>query len=92
MIFVHRRIISAVKRVEFVSDRMLYIILRGRRCELFVLNVRAPTEDKTKDSFCEELEREFDRVPKYHGEILFGDFNDRVGREDTFKPTVWNES
>jgi hypothetical protein len=29
-IFIHKRIISAVKGVEFVSDRMLYIILRGR--------------------------------------------------------------
>jgi hypothetical protein len=28
--FVHKQIISAVKRVEFVSDRMSYIILRGR--------------------------------------------------------------
>jgi hypothetical protein len=28
--FAHKRIISAVKRVEFVSDRMSYIILRGR--------------------------------------------------------------
>jgi hypothetical protein len=27
--FVHKRIISAVKRVECVSDRMSYIILRG---------------------------------------------------------------
>jgi hypothetical protein len=28
--FIHKRIISAVKRVEFVSDRMSYITLRGR--------------------------------------------------------------
>jgi len=28
--FVHRRIVSAVKRVEFVSDRVSYIVLRGR--------------------------------------------------------------
>jgi hypothetical protein len=28
--FMHKRIESAVKRVEFVSDRMSYIILRGR--------------------------------------------------------------
>jgi hypothetical protein len=27
---VHKRIISALKRVEFVNDRMSYIILRGR--------------------------------------------------------------
>jgi hypothetical protein len=29
-LFVHKRIISAVKTVEFDSDRMSYIILRGR--------------------------------------------------------------
>jgi len=28
--FVHRRIVSTVKRVEFVSDRLSYIVLRGR--------------------------------------------------------------
>ena len=28
--FVHRRIVSAVKRVEFVSDRLSYIVLRDR--------------------------------------------------------------
>jgi hypothetical protein len=37
---VHKRILSAVKRVEFVSDRMSYIILRGRWCQVIVLNVR----------------------------------------------------
>jgi hypothetical protein len=42
--FVHKRIISAVKRVEFVSDRMSYIILRGRWCHIIVLNVHAQTE------------------------------------------------
>jgi hypothetical protein len=36
---VHKRIISAVKKVEFVRDKMSYIILRGRWC---VLNVHAP--------------------------------------------------
>ena len=28
--FVHRGTVSAVKRVEFVSDRLSYIVLRGR--------------------------------------------------------------
>jgi hypothetical protein len=28
--FVQKRIISTVKRVEFISDRMSYVILRGR--------------------------------------------------------------
>jgi hypothetical protein len=45
-----------------------------------------------KDSFCEELERVFDKFPKYRMKILLGDFNDKVGREDIFKPTIGNES
>jgi hypothetical protein len=52
--FVQKRIISAVKRDEFLSDRMSYIILRGRWCRIIVLNIHAPTEDKSddvKDSF-----------------------------------------
>jgi hypothetical protein len=47
--FVHKRIISAVKRVEFVSGRMSYIIIRGRWCHIIVLNDHAPTEDKADD-------------------------------------------
>jgi hypothetical protein len=43
---VHKRIISAVKRVEFVSDRMPYIVLRGCNSHINVLNVHSPTEDK----------------------------------------------
>jgi endonuclease/exonuclease/phosphatase family metal-dependent hydrolase len=92
---VHKRITSAVKRVEFVSDTMSYLILRGRWCHIIVLNVHAPTEDKTddvKDSFYEELERVFNKFPKYHTKILLGDFNAKVGREDIFKPTIGNES
>ena len=28
--FMHLRLVSAVKRIEFVSDRLSYIVLRGR--------------------------------------------------------------
>ena len=48
--FVHQRIASAVKRVEFVSDRMSHIVLRGRWCNIIVLNVHAPSEKKSDDS------------------------------------------
>jgi hypothetical protein len=33
---VYKRIISAVKRAEFVSDRMSYIILTGRWCDIVI--------------------------------------------------------
>jgi hypothetical protein len=74
---------------------MSYIILRGRWCHIIVLNVHALTEDKTDDvkgSFYEEMERVFDKFPKYHMKILSGDFNAKVGREDIFKTTIGNES
>jgi hypothetical protein len=86
---------TAVKRVEFVSDTMSYIKLRGRWCHIIVLKVHAPTEDKTddvKDSFYEELERVSDTFPKYNMKIVLGDFNAKVGREDIFTPTIGNES
>jgi hypothetical protein len=91
---VHKRIISAAKKVEFVSDVMTYIILRGRWSHIIVLNVRAPTEDKTDDvefSFYEELERVFDKISEYHMKSLLGDFNSNVGKEDVFKLTIGNE-
>jgi hypothetical protein len=74
---------------------MSYITLRGRWFHIIVLNVHAPTEDKTddvKDSFYEELEHIFDKFPKYHMKILLGDINAKVGREDIFKPTIGNKS
>ena len=60
--FVHHRIVSAVKRVEFVSDRMSYIVLRVRWCNIIVGNVHAPSEEKSddpRDRFDEELEQIF---------------------------------
>ena len=92
--FVHHTIASAGKRVEFVTDRMSYKVLRGRRCNIF-LNVRAPSEEKSDDSkecFYEELEQVFDRFPKYRMKILLGDFHTKVGRENIFKPTIGSES
>jgi hypothetical protein len=52
--YVHQNKVSAIKRVEYVSDRMSYMVLRGRWCNIIVLNVHAPTEEKSdysKDSF-----------------------------------------
>jgi hypothetical protein len=45
-----------------------------------------------KDSFYEELERVFDKFPKYHINILLGDSNAKVCEEDILKLTVGNES
>jgi hypothetical protein len=57
--------------------------------------VHAPCEDKgddVKDSFYEGIGRVFDQFPRYDMKIILCDFNTKVGRENTFKPTIRNES
>jgi hypothetical protein len=63
---------------------MSYIILRGHWCHIIVINIHAPTEDKTDDlkgKFYQKLECVFDRFPKYHMKILLEDLNAKVGRK-----------
>jgi hypothetical protein len=93
--FVHKRIVSAARRVEFVSDRMSFMILTGHWCNIIVLNVHAPSEDKSddvKDSFCEVLGSVFDQFPRQDMKILLDDFNAKVGRENIFKLAIGNDS
>jgi hypothetical protein len=58
------RIVSAVKRVEFVSDRMSYtrIVPRCRWRNTIFLNLHSPSEEKSndlKDFFHKEFEKVF---------------------------------
>jgi hypothetical protein len=60
-----------------------------------VLNMHAPSEeqsDYSKDSFYEELQQILGHFPKYHMNILLGDFNATVGSENIFKLTTGNKS
>jgi hypothetical protein len=76
--FVHKE--NHIGRYEgrVVSDKMSYTILTGRWCDVIVLNVDAPKEDKTndmKDRFYEKLQHVFDKFLKYHMKMLLRDFN-----------------
>jgi hypothetical protein len=62
-----------------------YIILRGHWCHIFVLNIHAPTEDKTDDM----KECVFDKFPKYHMKKMLGDFNAKVGSGRHFQIDNW---
>jgi len=57
-----------------------YIALRGRLCNIIILNVHAPSEEKCDD------------FPMYYMKILLGDFNAEVGKDNIFKTTIGNES
>jgi len=64
-LFIDQRIVSAVKRVQIVSDKMSHKTMRVGRCDL-VLIVRAPTvnsNDDSKENFYEQLQQVFDHFP-----------------------------
>jgi len=87
----HHRKRSGVKSVDFVSNRVPYMVLRNRWCNITVLNAHATTEEKSddwRDSVYQELEQVFNHFPEYHMTILLGDFNANVRRENIFKPTT----
>jgi len=53
--------------VHFVSDRISRILLRGCQCNIIVLNVHAPIEEKSEDSkgrFYEKFEHVFNHFLK----------------------------
>jgi hypothetical protein len=56
--------------------------VRGRWCNIIVLNELATSEEKSdhsKDSFYEEIEHVFYHFPKCHMKIILGDFIGKVG-------------
>jgi hypothetical protein len=56
-------------RVQFIRNRMSYIVLRGFWCNNVVFNVHASSEEKSddsKDGLYEELELIFDHFLRYH--------------------------
>ena len=56
-------------RVEFVSNRMAYTVVRSCWCNIIFVNVHAPSEEKSDDSndgLYEELDQDFGHPPKYH--------------------------
>jgi hypothetical protein len=70
--FAHKGIMSEVKKAEFLSDRISYIILKGRWFDITVGKFHTPTEDKivyVKDSCYEELESIYDKFPEHEIEI-----------------------
>ena len=66
--------------------------MRGRWYNIIVLNVHAPSEEKSgdsKDSLYEELEQFLDHFSQYHMKILLGDFNAKSGEREYFQTDNW---
>jgi hypothetical protein len=81
--FLHTRNISAVKKVEFVSDRMPYMALRRRWCDIIILNVHAQQRIKLmilRTVYTRNLN--VYSMNSLNMKILLGDFSAKIGREN----------
>ena len=67
--FEYHKTVSAVTRVEFVSEGMSCIVLRGCWCNIVVLNEHAPSKERNAGSK-ERFYATFDNFLKYHIKIL----------------------
>jgi hypothetical protein len=59
----------------------------GRWCNVSVLNI-----GNVKDSLYSELDRVFNKFPTYDKCILLADLNTKVGGENNFNTTFWNNN
>ena len=75
---VRKTLKEAVVTFKLISEKLCYLRLRSRYKKISLLNINAPTEEKdleTKTENNEELEKEYQKIPKYDIKIVIGDAN-----------------
>jgi endonuclease/exonuclease/phosphatase family metal-dependent hydrolase len=83
---ISRKIKESFLEWEPVNYRLCRIRIRGTFRNLIIILVCAPTEDKgeeEKAEFYSKLKRIRSRAPKHEMLIIMGDFNAKVGREES---------
>ena len=81
------RIRENVTGCEAMNDRLCKIRLKSKYNNLTLINIYAPTENKTdveKVKFYDDLQTVLDRTPKSDRVIVLGDANAKLGKEDAY--------
>lgn len=75
-----------VKIFKAINGSLWYIILKGRIFDVGFICYYGPIEvkqDEKNEEFFDELDRAYGDIPRHCIKVLLGDFNAKIGREDT---------
>jgi alkylated DNA nucleotide flippase Atl1 len=82
--YVNSRFLSNILRFEPVNNRLCWIRVCGKYRNYSIINAHAPTEEK--DKFYLELESVYSQCPRHDIKMVLGDFNAKVGKEESNDP------
>lgn len=92
---VNNMLLTAVKSFKVINPRLTILTLDTKWFGVVFVNVHAPTEDKDdneKDDFYSLLDNTLWEIPRGCVQIILGDFNAKIGREECFKPIIGGHS
>jgi hypothetical protein len=71
-----------------INGRIYILRLKGKFYNITLINVQAPTEEKMeeeKDTFYDDLQKVYDKVPKYDIVTILGVLNAKIGKEKVYE-------
>ena len=74
---------------------MCWLRIKGRIFNYSIINVHAPTEDKSdaeREVFYDELQNLYDACPKHDVKLITGDLNAQIGKEAIYYCTTGKEA
>jgi len=89
------RILKYVKDFKIINESICCLRLKAKWFACTLINVHAPTNVETeeiKEEFYNLLEQHTNQIARSDIKIILGEFNEKVGKESIYKPTIGNES
>ncbi|KAL4103878.1 hypothetical protein QTP88_019213 [Uroleucon formosanum] len=92
---VHKDLVPAVEEFKDINSRMSVLTIEAQWFDISFVNVHAPTEDKSQDekeAFYEQLESALNLIPSNRIQIVLGDLNAKLGKEEMFRQVTGGHS
>ena len=83
---VYKRVQNAVLGCNLKNERMIFVHFQGKPFNITVIQVYAPTsntEEAEVERFYEDLQDLLELTPKKHVLFIIGDWNTKVGSQET---------